>query len=187
MKSPQIFASLLMLFLALNVSSQTTTLNTFPSAVYLENGLTGTQETLHADTHQILLQALKAAGLEDVLDVSGPFTVFAPTNSAFAKLSPDELEELFNEGNRKKLKDILTYHIVAGNFTASKILKAMCRGEGKASFTTVQGKKIFATMEGTDIVLTDGMGNEAKITTADSGHANGVIHQIDSVIVPPGL
>ena len=131
--------------------------------------------------------ASRVIEMEEVLDVSGPFTVFAPTNTAFAKLSPEELSELFEEENRKRLKDLLTDHIVAGNITASKILKAMCRGAGKASFTTVQGKKIFATMEGTDIVLTDGKGNQAKITTADSGHRNGVIHQIDSVIVPPGL
>ena len=142
------------------------------------------ETTNDSEHHKILLAAVKATDLEGVLGQSGPFTVFAPSDNAFSKFSEDELEALFLSDNKKKLKSLLTYHIVAGNLTASKILRALCRGEGKASFTTVQGTKINASMRGTDIILTDSFGNSAKITAADSNQSNGVIHEIDSVILP---
>ncbi|SHF98137.1 Uncaracterized surface protein containing fasciclin (FAS1) repeats [Arenibacter palladensis] len=137
--------------------------------------------------HYTLLEAVKAANLDKILNEDGPFTVFAPSDMAFRKLSKVNLKELLLPENKKELFSLLTYHIVAGNITASKILKALCNGNGKASFTTVQGDKIFASMDGLDIVLTDKAGNKAKITSADANQCNGIIHEIDSVILPNSL
>lgn len=134
--------------------------------------------------HKILITAVKAANLEEVLVESGPFTVFAPSDAAFHKFSHSRMEELINATDKRELKTLLTYHIVAGQLTASDILRALSRGNGKASFTTVQGKKLLVHMEGSDIVLTDPMGNRAKITAADLSLSNAVVHEIDRVIVP---
>ena len=185
MKFPQILAVLLLLVCTFSFS-QTKPLSTLPAGFYFTNE-SDLRSTLNSEKHKALFEAFEVAELEEILGMNGPFTVFAPTNNAFAKFSSEELEELFKVENRKKLKDVLTYHMVAGNLTASRILRALCRGKGKASFTTVQGNKIFATIQGTDILLTDSSGNQARITAADSEHSNGVIHQIDSVILPPGL
>lgn len=130
------------------------------------------------------MAAVKATNMESILDQSGPFTIFAPSDKAFEKFSNAKIEELINSKDKTALKSLLTYHIVAGKLSASKILRAMCKGSGKASFTTIQGKKLVAHMEGYDIVLTDHLGNTARITVADVHQKNGVIHEIDSVILP---
>lgn len=145
------------------------------------------KNTETSENHKTLLAVLKAADLEDVLSQDGPFTVFAPSDLAFEKLSKKTVAALLHPNNKKELQALMRYHIIAGNFSASKILMAMCRGEGKASFTTVQGDELTATMQGVDIILTDNLGNTAKITTADSNQSNGVIHEIDSVIRPSKL
>jgi len=141
-------------------------------------------KTASSVNHQTLLAVMKATDLEELLDKTGPFTVFAPNDSAFENLSGKSVEMLLNPENKKELKDLLTYHIVAGKLSASRILKAMCRGRGKATFTTVHGDAITATMKGIDIILTDSFGNSATIVVADSNQRNGVIHEIDSVILP---
>lgn len=138
----------------------------------------------NSQNYQTLMSALRATNLEKVLNYDGPFTVFAPSDQAFKRLSSVDLGKLMEPGNLARLQDLLAYHIVAGNFTASRILKAMCRGNGKATFTTVQGEKIVATMEGIDILITDAQGNSARITTADESRCNGTVHEIDSVILP---
>ncbi|MGB5555374.1 MAG: fasciclin domain-containing protein [Flavobacteriaceae bacterium] len=140
--------------------------------------------TESSKNHKTLLAAMRAADLEDVLSYDGPYTVFAPSDLAFKKLSNREISELLRPENKRKLHELVTYHIVAGKLSASKILRAMCSGNGKATFTTVQGDDITATMNGIDIVLTDSHGNIAKITVADVDQCNGVIHEIDSVILP---
>ena len=142
------------------------------------------ESTKGSENHKTLLEAVKAADLEETLKSDGPFTVFAPSDGAFKKLSREKITALLQPENKRELKSVLSYHIVAGNLTASKILKAMCRGEGTARFTTIQGDEIMATMDGIDIVLTDCFGNSARITTADANQCNGVIHVIDSVIMP---
>lgn len=142
------------------------------------------ESTEGSRNHKTLLAAVRAADLEDTLDSDGPFTVFAPSDVAFKKLSSERIAALLRPENKKELQAVITYHIVAGNLTASKILRAMCRGAGKATFTTIQGEEITATMDGIDIVLTDCYGNTARITTADANQCNGVIHVIDSVIMP---
>ncbi|MEP0133865.1 MAG: fasciclin domain-containing protein [Eudoraea sp.] len=145
------------------------------------------RSTEESQIHKMLLVAVKAADLEETLASDGPFTVFAPSDGAFEKMSADKIASLLRPENKRALQSLVTYHIVAGNFTASKILKAMCRGKGSASLTTVQGNELLATMDGLDIILTDCFGNIARITSADANQSNGVIHVIDSVILPNQL
>ncbi|MCJ7467165.1 MAG: fasciclin domain-containing protein [Maribacter sp.] len=142
------------------------------------------KNTENSKNHKTLLTAIRAADLEEILNYDGPFTIFAPSDSAFESLSQNAFGNLLKPENKKRLQDVLTYHIIAGNLTASKILRAMCRGNGKAIFTTVQGEDLTATMSGIDIILTDALGHTAKIILADSNQCNGVIHEIDSVILP---
>ncbi|MEB8329310.1 fasciclin domain-containing protein [Flavobacteriaceae bacterium KMM 6897] len=142
------------------------------------------ENTENSGNHKVLLAAINATDLADILDKDGPFTVFAPSDLAFNKFTSSEMAVLLKPENKHKLRSLLTYHIVAGNFTASKLLRAMSRGKGTTTLTTVQGNKITATMNGIDIVLTDSYGNTARITTADANQCNGVIHVIDSVILP---
>ncbi|WP_422351778.1 fasciclin domain-containing protein [Flagellimonas sp.] len=141
-------------------------------------------ENHQSEQHKILFAAVKATKMDAILDNAGPFTVFAPSDAAFERFSKGRIEELMNSKDKSALKSLLGYHIVAGHLTASRILRAMCKGSGKASFTTIQGKKLVAHLDGYDIVLTDSVGNTARITTADVSQGNRVIHEIDSVIVP---
>lgn len=145
------------------------------------------RSTEESQIHKMLLTALKAADLEETLAGEGPFTVFAPSDGAFEKMSSGKITELLRPENKRALQSFVTYHIVAGKLTASKILKAMCSGKGTASLTTVQGNELLATMDGVDIVLTDCFGNIARITSADFNQSNGVIHVIDSVVIPNQL
>ena len=152
------------------------------SAYYFENSII--HSTQNSEQHTTLTTAVVAAELDQVLDSDGPFTVFAPSDAAFEKLSSGKISELLLPQNKSELQTLLTYHMVAGHLSASKILRAMCRGGGVATFTTVQGNLLTATMDGLDIVLSDSFGNKARITTADENQCNGVIHVIDSVILP---
>lgn len=133
---------------------------------------------------QELLKLLRATNLDEVLDYDGQFTVFAPSNSAFGALESLQDHSLLDPSNKKVLRDIVGYHIVAGNFSASRILQALCQGEGQTSLTTIQGETLDVAMQGTDILLIDKLGNTAKITTADVKQCNGVVHEIDSVFFP---
>lgn len=158
-----------------------------PKPLHMNPQETIATNTANSENHTTLLAVIEAADLEEILNTEGPFTVFAPSDIAFEKLSSGKIDELLLPQNKKNLKTLITYHMVAGNISAAKILKAMCRGEGRASFTTVQGDELIATMSGIDIVLTDNNGNTARITTADSEQSNGVIHEIDSVFLPAKL
>ncbi|SIQ60523.1 fasciclin domain-containing protein [Maribacter ulvicola] len=142
------------------------------------------ERTESFENHSTLLNALRVTNLDKVLDYTGDFTFFAPSNLAFEKLSKETIDKLYNPKNRKALKAMLSYHIIADKLSASKILKAMCRGNGIAEFTTIQGEKITATMKGVEIVLTDISGNSAVITAADSNQSNGIIHEVDTVFIP---
>ncbi len=188
MKFPQIPAYFIALwafiFSLQTLFAQTNALTSVPGGMILKADRSIAEATFASDDLKTLYAAVKAVDLETILATSGPFTVFAPSDSAFSQFTTEELKNLFKSENKGKLKSLLTYHIVAGNLTASKILLAMCRGNGKAVFTSVQGNKITATMQGTDIILTDSLGNSAKIISADSSLCNGVIHEIDSVILP---
>lgn len=171
------------LFITLSSLAQTASINLSTSfEMNTNNSILKNTET--SENHKMLLAAMKAAGLEDILSYAGPFTVFAPSDVAFEKLPQHTLKALLDPNNKEEVQALIRYHIVAGNFSASRILKAMCSGQGQASFTTIQGDKLIATMDGVDIILTDSLGNTAKITVADSNQCNGVIHEIDSVILP---
>ncbi|MDQ6623946.1 MAG: fasciclin domain-containing protein [Verrucomicrobiota bacterium] len=134
--------------------------------------------------HTTLVAAVKAAGLVQTLEGKGPFTVFAPTNEAFEKLPAGTVDTLLKPENKKKLTGILTYHVVAGKMTAADLGKAIKAGNGSASLKTVNGEKLTAKMDGDDIVLTDAKGGTAKVTIANVMQSNGVIHVIDTVLMP---
>lgn len=140
-----------------------------------------------ADDQAVMHHAAKTAKLEEMLDNEGPFTVFAPTDMAFNSLPEIQLQNLLMPENRKQLSALVSYHIIAGKFSAAKILKKLCSGEGQTTLTTLQGEAITATIDGTDIILTDGQGNKARIIKADRNQCNGVVHTIDSVIRPSRL
>ncbi len=134
--------------------------------------------------HTTLVAAVKAAGLVETLKGAGPFTVFAPTNAAFAKLPAGTVDSLLKPENKATLSKILTYHVAAGRWDAHALAKAIKAGNGKAEIATVSGGKLTAAMDGKDIVLTDAKGGKAKVTIADVYQSNGVIHVVDSVLMP---
>lgn len=134
--------------------------------------------------HTTLVAAVKAADLVATLKSKGPFTVFAPTNDAFAKLPAGTVETLLKPENKAKLAAILTYHVIAGTLDAKAVLAAIKKGKGKAVLTTVAGGKLTATVENGKVVLTDAKGGKAIVTATDLKASNGVIHVIDSVLLP---
>ena len=134
--------------------------------------------------HTTLVAAVKAADLVGTLKSKGPFSVFAPTNDAFAKLPAGTVESLLKPENKAKLAGILTYHVVAGNLMASDVVAAIKKGKGKAVVTTVNGGKLTITMMGDKVMITDANGNSAHVVAADLKGTNGVVHVIDSVLLP---
>ena len=142
---------------------------------------------LPSDSLNTLLFALKRSDMIAFLEDKGAFTVFAPSDAAFRQMEARDMRQLLLPENKQTLKSLMAYHVVAGKLSASKILQALCRGEGSASFTTIQGEELLASMEGTDIILTDCSGNQARITAADTSCRNLVFHQIDHVILPGPL
>ena len=139
---------------------------------------------VNSPIHTTLVAAVKAAGLVDTLNSPGPFTVFAPTNDAFAKLPAGTVDTLVQPENKATLTKILTYHVVAGRISSKDLAKMIKKGNGTATLTTVEGGKLTATMAGGKIMLTDEKGGMATITTADVYQSNGVIHVIDTVLMP---
>jgi len=134
--------------------------------------------------HTTLVAAIKAADLVKTLQGNGPFTVFAPTNDAFAKLPAGTLDNLLMPENKLLLSGILTYHVVASTLTAKEVLAAVQKGRGKAVLKTVQGGKLTATVLNGAVILTDEKGNKAKVTATDLAGSNGTIHVIDTVLMP---
>lgn len=149
----------------------------YPSKNIVENAV-------NSKDHTTLVAAVKAAGLVETLESAGPFTVFAPTNKAFDKLPKGTVENLVKPENKAALTSILTYHVVAGRMNASDLAKAIKAGNGTAELTTVQGGKLWAMMKGKNIILKDEKGNTSKVTIADVNQSNGVIHVIDTVLMP---
>lgn len=150
---------------------------------FAQTSKTVVENAIASKDHTTLVAAVKAAGLVETLSGKGPFTVFAPTNKAFDKLSKGTLAMLLKPENKSKLASILTYHVVAGNFDSKAIIAAIKKGKGSATLTTVQGGKLVCKIVGKDVVLTDEKGNTAKVTTADIKSSNGVIHVIDAVVM----
>ncbi|CAM3710301.1 FAS1 domain-containing protein [Flavobacterium gelidilacus] len=131
-----------------------------------------------------LVAAVKAAGLVETLSSEGPFTVFAPTNEAFSKLPAGTVDNLLKPENVEKLKSVLTYHVVAGKFEAAAVIDAINKNNGKFTVTTVQGGKIDLSLKDGKVVLTDANGNSSTVAMADVAASNGVIHAIDTVVMP---
>ena len=118
------------------------------------------------------------------LEAEGPFTVFAPTNDAFAKLAAGTVETLLEKENKAKLSSILTYHVVSGNIDAANVVEAIKEGKGKAVLTTLSGSKLTASIVKGKVILTDENGGQSTVTATDLKASNGVIHVIDSVLLP---
>jgi len=142
------------------------------------------ENAVNSKDHTTLVAAVKAAGLVQTLQGKGPFTVFAPTNSAFNALPAGTVDTLVKPENKAMLTKILTYHVVAGNMDSKKIMKAIKKGNGKAMLTTVSGDMLTASMNGDSLVLTDEKGGTSTVTIANVKQSNGVIHVVDTVLMP---
>lgn len=142
------------------------------------------ENAINSKDHTTLVAAVKAAGLVETLQGKGPFTVFAPVNSAFEMLPAGTVDTLLKPENKATLTKVLTYHVVAGNYDSKAISKAIKAGNGKAEFTTVAGGKLWAMMDGDSLILTDEKGGRSRVLINDVRQSNGVIHVIDAVLLP---
>lgn len=143
------------------------------------------QNAVNSKDHTTLVAAVKAAGLVETLQSPGPFTVFAPTNAAFGKLPAGTVETLVKPENKAKLTTILTYHVVPGRLTASNLMKAVKDGGGMAKFKTVEGDEITVKQPSAGrLTITDAKGGMSSVTIGDVLQSNGVIHVIDTVLLP---
>ncbi|NCP77142.1 fasciclin domain-containing protein [bacterium] len=170
-----------LLFTGSTVFAQTTVVggeNMYPAKNIVENAV-------NSKDHTTLVAAVKAADLVETLQTAGPFTVFAPVNDAFENLPEGTVGELLKPENKAKLTKVLTYHVVAGNYDFTTLEKAIKKGKGQASLKTVAGEELTFKMNGPrNITVTDKNGNTANITTYDVRQKNGVIHVIDTVLLP---
>ncbi|HLB98299.1 MAG TPA: fasciclin domain-containing protein [Acetobacteraceae bacterium] len=150
----------------------------FPSKTIVANAV-------NSADHTTLVAAVKAAGLVDTLNSKGPFTVFAPTNEAFAMLPPGTVDNLVKPENKATLTKVLTYHVVAGDYNTTKLRSMILEGNGTATLTTVEGGKLWLMMNGSDnIIIKDAKGDIADITISDVHQSNGVIQVVDHVLLP---
>ena len=149
----------------------------YPSKNIVENAI-------NSKDHTTLVAAVKAAGLVETLQSKGPFTVLAPTNEAFAKLPKGTVENLVKPENKATLTKILTYHVLAGKYSAKQIWAAVKAGNGKAMMKTVEGENVTFWTKGKDLYIKDEKGNDSKVAISDVNQSNGVIHVIDTVLMP---
>ncbi|HEY0040830.1 MAG TPA: fasciclin domain-containing protein, partial [Flavisolibacter sp.] len=149
----------------------------YPSKNIVENAV-------NSKDHTTLVAAVSAAGLVETLKTAGPFTVFAPTNAAFEKLPAGTVETLLKPENKSTLTAVLTYHVVSGKLNAKDIQKAIKKGNGTAELTTVQGGKLWAMEKDGKIWIKDEKGGTSMVTIADVNQSNGVIHVVDTVVLP---
>ena len=172
--------------------------NTTPTSTSTENTIGGGQSAVQDDEsakdvvkvaasspdHTTLVAAVKQAGLVDALSNAGPFTVFAPTNVAFDKLPAGTVDHLVKAENKAALTKVLTYHVVKGNLDSKELLKLIKKGNGSTELTTVQGEKLWIMQKNNSLWLKDETGAMARITVKDVYQSNGVIHVIDTVVMP---
>ncbi len=151
----------------------------YPSKNIVENAV-------NSKDHTTLVAAVKAAGLVETLESAGPFTVFAPTNEAFDKLPKGTVETLVKPENKQMLTGILTYHVVAGKLDSKTLAEKIKEGNGTAELTTVAGGKLWVMMKGDKIMIKDEKGGMAWVTIKDVYQSNGVIHVINTVLMPKG-
>jgi uncharacterized surface protein with fasciclin (FAS1) repeats len=149
----------------------------YPSKNIVENAV-------NSKDHTTLVAAVKAAGLVETLQGPGPFTVFAPTNAAFAKLPAGTVDTLLKPESKAKLVSVLTYHVVPGRMSAKDLMDAAKKAGGKAKLKTVEGEELTVETKGSTIYIWDSKGNESKITIQNVFQSNGVIHVVDSVLLP---
>ncbi|MFN2444870.1 MAG: fasciclin domain-containing protein [Vicinamibacterales bacterium] len=148
----------------------------YPSKDIIENAMM-------SKDHTTLVAAVKAAGLVETLKGQGPFTVFAPTNAAFAALPTGTVDTLLKPENKAKLTSVLTYHVVPGRLDAAALMAQAEKMNGKAMLKTVNGQELTVIVKDGSVMLQDGQGNMARVTTADVYQSNGVIHVIDKVVM----
>jgi uncharacterized surface protein with fasciclin (FAS1) repeats len=149
----------------------------YPSKNIIENAV-------NSKDHTTLVAAVKAAGLVETLQGAGPFTVFAPTNDAFAMLPAGTVDNLLKPENKTLLTTILTYHVLPGKMDSKDIMKKIKAGKGKAEFKTVSGGKLWASQSGDKLMIWDEKGGSATVSIKDVYQSNGVIHVIDKVVMP---
>lgn len=149
----------------------------YPSENIVENAV-------NSKDHTTLVAALKAAGLVDTLQSAGPFTVFAPTNEAFAKLPKGTVETLLMPENKETLTKILTYHVVPGKISSKDLVEMIAKNNGNFMAKTVEGQDLTFMLKGKDVYIQDAKGGSAKVTIADVNQSNGMIHVIDTVLMP---
>ena len=142
------------------------------------------QNAMHSKDHTTLVAAVKAAGLVPTLESPGPFTVFAPTNEAFGKLPAGTVDSLLKPENKKTLANVLTYHVVAGRMTAKDLMAAVEKGNGKAMLKTVEGAPLTVEWKDGKLWIVDAKGDTATVTISNVMQSNGVIHVIDTVLLP---
>lgn len=142
------------------------------------------ENAMNSRDHTTLVAAVKAAGLVDTLMGPGPFTVFAPTNAAFDKLPAGTVDKLTMPASKPMLTKVLTYHVVPGRIDSADLMQRIRAGGGTATLTTVQGEPLTVRMEGNAVVLVDAKGGMSHVTTADVYQSNGVIHVVDTVLMP---
>jgi len=142
------------------------------------------QNAVNSADHTTLVAAVKAAGLVDTLSGPGPYTVFAPTNEAFGKLPPDTVPMLLKPENKPTLVKVLTYHVVPGRLSTADLMADVQAGGGKATLTTVQGETLTVEQDGRRIAIIDAKGDKSFVTIPDVNQSNGVIHVVDTVLLP---
>jgi len=142
------------------------------------------ENAMQSKEHTTLVAAVKAAGLVEILQSAGPFTVFAPTNEAFDRLPKGTVESLLKPENKNKLNSILTYHVIAGKLDSKALAGKIKEGNGSAELETVAGDKLWVMMKGNNIVLKDETGRMSTITIKNVYQSNGVIHVVDHVVLP---
>lgn len=164
------------------VSAQEKTVMVGGAAMYPSKNIV--ENAMNSKDHTTLIAAVKAAGLVETLEGAGPFTVFAPTNEAFNKLPAGTVDNLLKPENKDKLTAVLTYHVVAGKIDSKMLMDWIKKNGGMYTATTVQGGKLMFSMKGNNLVVMDESGNSAKVTIKDVSQSNGVIHVIDTVLLP---
>ena len=181
MKSQKLALAVALTFAALSANAQTMVggAEMFASKDIIDNAV-------NSKDHTTLVAAVKAADLVPTLKGAGPFTVFAPTDAAFAQLPAGTVETLLKPENKPMLTSILTYHVVAGRLDAAALRQRISEGNGKAWLTTVEGEKLTVSAMGATLMLTDAKGGVSHVTIADVAQSNGVIHVVDSVVMPAG-
>jgi uncharacterized surface protein with fasciclin (FAS1) repeats len=182
-----LFAAAMAMPFALSASAQMGGSNNNPmvggAAMYRTKNIV--ENAMNSADHTTLVAAVKAAGLVDTLQGKGPFTVFAPTNAAFDKLPAGTVDTLLKPENKAMLTNLLTYHVVAGRYDSKKLMQLIKKGGGQAMLKTVSGGTLTARMNGMNgISLTDEKGGTSNVTIADVYQSNGVIHVLDTVLMP---